>query len=137
VTRASEFPEVRDMLKLVDDDFMHYFIRLRTANDMPMAISYTHIPCKLLPALNVSALEGSLYTYLDSVGLGGSYLEGSITAIMPTAEHRELLGISNEALLRNAHVTYLSDGKLFEYNETYYVGNRYTYTYSSHINEEK
>lgn len=137
IARGDEFPEVRDMLKMAGDDMMHYFIRLRTANDMPVAVSYTYIPCRLLPALDVTALEGSLYSYLDSVGLSRSYLEGNIIATMPTKEHRQLLGVENEALLRNAHLTYLANGDIVEYNDTYYAGSRYTYTYTSRVAEEK
>ena len=45
----------------------------------------------------------------------------------PTEEQKKLLGIENEALLKSFHNTYLDNGDILEYIETYYIGSMYTY----------
>lgn len=131
VKRGREVPEAARKLQLGEDDLIHYFVRLRTGNDLPMALSYTYISGKCVPAIDLSCLEKSFYDYIDNtLGLVRSYLDGEMTACMPTPEQAELLAIENEALLYNTHVSYLDTGQPFEYIHTYYVGSRYSYYYT-------
>jgi GntR family transcriptional regulator len=50
---------------------------------------------------------------------------------MPTEEQQKILDIKNEALLLNTHISYLDDKRPVEYIQTYYVGSRYAYSYTS------
>ncbi len=133
VLRARDKPEIAQRLELSDDEMMHYFIRLRTGNDKPIAISYNYVSTKIVPAIDVKCLEQSFYAFLDSQGIEREYQGTSFTAKLPTAEQRELLGADNIALLCAAHNTFTrQEGKLvpFGYTLTCYNGNLYTY-YSS------
>ncbi len=130
---ASEDPRVRELMGLSDGDLLHYFTRLRTGDGLPIALSCTYIPCSVLPSMDVSRLETSLYDYLDALGVGRSYSEGEMTAQNPTPEQRRILGIGGEALLVNSHITYSSGGAPVEYTSTYYIGSRYSYSYTSHL----
>lgn len=128
VIRGKENPVVAEKLELSPDDFIHYFVRLRTGNNKPIAISYTYLSAKIVPALDISILEDSIYSYLDKLGLHRKGMEAEFSATLPTPEQKKLLKIDNEALFRNTHLTYLTDGRPFEYIHTYYIGTKYSYS---------
>ncbi len=110
---------------------MHYFIRLRTGNGKPIAVSYTYISAKIIPAIDISCLSKSFYAYLDQIGITRDRTDMEIKAVLPDKEKKELLHIDHSALLLSSHVTYtMIDQALipFEYIETYYNGDMYTYT---------
>lgn len=130
ILHGRDVPSVAKKLDLGDDDLIHYFVRLRTGNKTPIAISYTYIAATVVPAVNVDCLNNSFYAYLDSLGIirHGKHME--LKAYLPTEEQKKLLEINNSALLCISHVTYTEyqDRILpFEYIETYYNGDVYTY----------
>lgn len=127
VIRGKENPFIAEKLELGPNDFIHYFIRLRTGNGNPIAISYTYLSAKVVPALDVSILEGSIYSYFDKLGLYRKGIDAELSATLPTAEQKKWLKIENEALFKNAHLTYLMDDQPFEYIQTYYIGSKYSY----------
>lgn len=61
LVKGKEVPHVRDALKLSDEDFIHYFVRLRTGDNIPIAISYTYLSTHIIPSLDIQVLENSLY----------------------------------------------------------------------------
>ncbi len=132
VLHGSDAPIIAEKLNLAPDDLIHYFIRLRTGNGKPIAISYSYIAAKVLPAINVDCLNHSFYEFLDQQGLTDRRTsQWSLRATLPTQEQKNLLNLANAALLCSAHVTtHISEGVSipFEYTETYYNGDVYTYT---------
>jgi DNA-binding GntR family transcriptional regulator len=137
VKRGGDIPNVASHLQLAEDDFIHCFTRLRTGNDLPIAISYTWVSGVCVPMIDLGCLEKSFYAYLKTLGLKISYLEGEMTAALPTEEQRAHLGIRDEALLLNVHKTYLADGRIVEYIRTYYVGSRYSYSFVGKMPDEE
>jgi DNA-binding GntR family transcriptional regulator len=136
VKRGGDIPDIASYLQLSEDDFIHCFTRLRTGNDLPIAISHTWVSGVCVPMIDLGCLEKSFYVYLKTIGLKISYLEGEMTATLPTEEQRTLLGIRDEALLLNVHKTYLTDGRIVEYIRTYYVGSRYSYSFVGKMPDE-
>lgn len=131
VLRASEAPTAAGRLELKDEELMHYIYRIRTCDDVRIALSHTYIPCKYLPALDVTILEGSLYRYLDETyGVHPQILDYNFNALLPSKHQQELLQVNSCALLKSSHTSAIESGVLFEYTETYYAGNRYTYHFS-------
>lgn len=132
VLQAGEVPLAMKKLELQETDLVHAFVRLRTGNDTPIAINYTYIAAKVLPAINVDCLNHSFYAYLDEQGIDHSRtIDRELRATLPTPEQKQLLGIQEGALLCSSHTTYtLFEGRqvLFEYTETYYNGEMYVYT---------
>lgn len=132
IVKASSVPEIKGFLELDDDDLIHYFVRIRTADGTPIAISYTYISAKVIPAIDTRYLEGSFQEYLDSINFpektGAVYM---MSAHLPTAEQKRLLGVDNVALLRNTHVTYIENEIPYEYIQTYYLCDRYEYMFST------
>lgn len=131
VLRASEIPSVAERLNLEEQDFVHFIHRIRTSDGVRIALSYTYIPCKYLPAIDVNVLEGSLYAYLDQeYHIHPAAFAYTFNALLPTAKQKELLQIDSCALLKCSHSSMIESGVLFEYTETYYAGNRYTYQFN-------
>ena len=129
VKKGEEIPEIAEKLELSGSDFIHCFTRLRTGDDLPIAVSYTCVSGLCVPVIDVSWLEKSFYEYVKSLGLSISHLDGEMTAVLPTPEQKVLLAIRDEALLMNTHRTYLVDGRIMEYIRTCYVGSRYSYSF--------
>lgn len=128
VIRTNEFPSVKEKLHLADNELIHYIHRIRTIDDVRVALSYTYIPCKFLPVLDVTILEDSLYRYLDEIyNIHPQVLEYNFNALLSNKYQQELLQINSCALLKSSHTSTIESGEFFEYTETYYAGNRYTY----------
>ncbi|MBE6011020.1 GntR family transcriptional regulator [Anaeropeptidivorans aminofermentans] len=130
VITGKEVPTIAKYLNLDDEDFIHFFIRLRTGDGDPIALSYTYIPTKIVPAMDINALNNSLAEYLESLGIRNDGAAHKMTAHIPDDTQKELLGINNIALLRNAHVSYTSEKLAFEYVETYYISSKFAYTFN-------
>lgn len=134
VLRGKEILDIAEKLEVGGDDLIHYFIRLRTGNGKPIAISYTYVSAKIIPAINVDCLNSSFYSFVDSLGLEREAKNMELKALLPTQRQKELLGADNIALLCSSHLTYTrQDERLipYEYTATYYNGDIYTYTTSS------
>ena len=129
VYKASDVPEVAEYLELADDELIHYFVRLRTGDGEPIALSYTYISAKIVPAINVKALEGSLTEYLHSVGVYRGGALHKMSAHLPSESQKKLLGVGNVALLLNEHITYDEQRHPYEYIKTYYISSQYAYTF--------
>lgn len=129
---ASELPRIARELNVADSEPVHCICRIRTANDMKVALNYTYIPCSILPKLELRMLEGSIYEYIEQQYEMYPYAgPKTISAVLPTQEQKRLLEIDETALLQIAHPGYLMDGRAFEYTITYYVGSRIIYTNNS------
>lgn len=133
VCRAKDLPDIAPKLCLQTDELVHCIERVRTANGIKIALSYTYIPYTILPVLDVRILEGSVYDYIqqkNNCTISSNRGCQTISAVIATPEQQKLLDIGDEALLQISHPTYLTDGRLFEYSITYYVGSRIVYTKS-------
>ena len=118
-------------LQVEDDDLIHYFVRLRTGNDVPVAISYTYVSAKIVPAIEIKYLNSSFYKYLDEINLKRVINSMTFSATLPTEEQKKLLKADNIALFISSHVTYTIKDKgfiPFEYVETHYNSELYNYS---------
>lgn len=113
-------------------DKYHHFVRLRTGDNVPIALSHTSIPYDLFPELEPNNFGESLYEYAKAryeLDLERSHITKIVTAVMPDRQQRSQLKIGTEPLLKVAHPTYLKDGRPFEYTVTYYGGSRFAILY--------
>lgn len=133
ILRAKDVPDIAKYLQLGENDMIHYFIRLRTGNNVPIAISYTYISANVVPAIDVKALDGSLYDFLKSINIVPTCKNMEIRATIPNAKQKELLNIKNNdtALLVVTHMTTCEAGNNeqipFEYIITCYNSDLYSY----------
>lgn len=130
VMKAGQVEGLSAKFGVPENDYVHYFVRIRTANDLPIALSYTYINTTVLPSINVKALEGSLKQQLVDAGVNiDGDREITLSSHLPTPEQKKLLNIGTVALLKNSHVSYTAEGIPYEYNETYYLGDYYEYSF--------
>lgn len=127
--RAANFPNLIGKMHLEPNDIIHYIVRIRTADDLPIAISYTWLSEKYMSTVDLKRIEGSLYQLMQGNGAVFKYTDGEMTAIMPTEEEKCLLKIKDVALLRNITYMYDQDDDLIEYTDMRYIGSRYNYYY--------
>jgi GntR family transcriptional regulator len=106
-------------------------VRLRLADDTPMAIEQTHLLAARLPGI-VSGHDfarESLYRVLrETYCIRLTHAEQSIEARLATEEEGALLGIAPGApILHMARLTYAEGDELFEYAVSAYCGARYRF----------
>lgn len=128
VIRGKMKSDISKKLKLSDDDYIHYFSRLRYGDGKPLALSYSYISFKILPEINVSCLEGSFNEYIDTKGIKRTRLYDEFSAILPT-EEQKLLGCYNVALLKRNLLWYVDDVP-FEYTVHFLLGNFFKFTHT-------
>ena len=131
IIKASSEKFIQETMKLKDDDLLFVLTKIRTGDDVPIALSRTYIPTSIVPIEDIEKIKnGSLYEYVSSkynLELDKGGLWRTISAVMPTRTQKKLLQISDEPLLKISHPTPLKDGRIFEYSETYYVSSRFVY----------
>ena len=127
--KKNEF--IAEKLRLKENESFYEIERLRTGDGIPIAISYTYIPFKMMPDFNIDRVtSGSLYSYFNELyELELVRKERTMSAVMPTKEQKKALKISDEPLLKICHPSYTKTGAIVEYSETYYVGSRFVCTY--------
>lgn len=127
VIQAKENPEIMKKLKMEEHEYIHSFVRLRTADCSKFALAYTYLNASIIPALDINVLNKSLYSYLHDINILPTMTDMYISAHMPSPYEEELLEVANEAILKVAHITYEQNNVPFEYTETNYIGKLYTY----------
>ena len=130
ISKAKKNEFIAEKLKLKENESFYEIERLRTGDEIPIAISYTYIPFKMMPDFNIDRVtSGSLYSYFNELyELELVRKERTVSAVMPTKEQKKSLKISDEPLLKVCHPSYTKTGAIVEYSETYYVGSRFVYT---------
>lgn len=92
--------------------------RLRTADNVVMAIESTTVPSQLLP--NPKLVTDSLYGYLETLGAAPTRALQHIRAINATADQAKLAGIKNgAAMLFITRVGYHANGTAIELTHSY------------------
>ncbi|MCF0111502.1 MAG: GntR family transcriptional regulator [Erysipelotrichaceae bacterium] len=128
--QASDFPSIQEKLKLQDSDYVHYFMRLRTGNNKPIAVSYTYVSRNIVPTIELSWLDQSFYDYIRSLGIQIGQADYEFKATLPTEQQKELLQADSIATLCCSHLTFaIINGEEvpFEYVVTYYNSDMYSY----------
>ena len=130
ISKAKKNKFIAEKLRLKENESFYEIERLRTGDGIPIAISYTYIPFKMMPDFNIDRVtSGSLYSYFNELyELELVRKERTMSAVMPTKEQKKALKISDEPLLKICHPSYTKTGAIVEYSETYYVGSRFVYT---------
>jgi DNA-binding GntR family transcriptional regulator len=127
--KASRLPKVRDIFELEDTDFIHKIERLRYVENSPIAVECIHISPKIIKSIDINEINGSLYKYIEnkhSVKIGSS--DFVISAILCPEDIKVMFPIEvTVPILKYEQVTFLMDGRKFEYNEIYYLSDKYQY----------
>lgn len=118
------FPDEKEQHSLLIDAEapVYDFVRLRLLNDEPMSLDSTVMPVNLVPGLNKTHLESSVFRYVqESLGLKimGSYRV--VRALKPGEQDKQYLNCSqDDPVLEVEQVIYLDDGTPLEYAHCHY-----------------
>lgn len=138
VISGKEVPEIAKIFAISETDLIHYIVRVRTADQIAIAISYSYISVREVPYIDVNVLEnGSLWEFLAKRGFEGTKRGYHVMkAVMPTEEQIKLLEISPQTpLLCSHHISIMEKGTVYNYVDTYYVTDRYQYEYVTEVKD--
>ncbi|WP_318392025.1 GntR family transcriptional regulator [Enterobacter sp.] len=118
------FPGEKEQASLlIDADAPVYdIVRLRKLNGEPVSLEFTLMPVSLVPGLNKSHLQSSVFRYVQetlALKLMGSYRV--VRALKPNAEDKQYLSCDDtDPVLEVEQVIYLEDGTPLEYAHCHY-----------------
>lgn len=129
LTRGSQ--QVRDQLRLMDEEQVVRLERLRTADDVPVAYEVDYLPYPRAAGVyqrTKEVADGSLYALMHTEGLHPYIAEQSFRGDKATAREAELLRIEPDAPgLRLSATSFDETGAPIEYTEAFYPGSRYEF----------
>lgn len=139
VISAGQEHDIAQKLNAADDELIHFFVRLRLGDDKPLAVSYNYLLVKHVPMLDINCLKSSLYKYLETdLNLEISHNDTVIQVVKPNDEVKELLKISDSSeVVKSAHISYLINNVPFEYTETFYISNQYSFHYRCYRDSQR
>lgn len=123
-------PTIRKTLALEAGDKAYECVRLRLADDVPMALETTTLPVSLCPGLARQDLENqSLYRLLaERWGVRLDYATQSIEPACASPHEASLLHVAHGTPLLLMHrITYNQDGRAIEHVKSLYRGDRYKF----------
>ncbi|HVB22568.1 MAG TPA: GntR family transcriptional regulator [Ktedonobacteraceae bacterium] len=126
---------IRKTLVLETGHKAYECVRLRLADDMPMALETTTLPVSLCPGLTRQDLENqSLYRLLaERWGVRFDYATQSIEPACASPHEASLLHVAQGMPLLLMHrITYNQDGRAIEHVKSLYRGDRYKFIIELH-----
>jgi GntR family transcriptional regulator len=119
-------PEESLALRLSPGTPVYRFHRLRSADEVPMAIEYATVIASALPSLE--CVETSLYEALERTGHRPECALQRIRAVLLTGEKAQLLNtVEGAAGLLLERLGSLRDGRAVEFSNSYYRGDMYDF----------
>jgi GntR family transcriptional regulator len=119
-------PEESLIMGLSPGTAVYRFVRVRFADDMPMALEYSTIPVQYLKSPD--AVDSSLYQALADAGNRPVRALQRLRAVLFTAEQAKALGVKpNDAGLFIERRGFLASGAAVEFTRSYYRGDAYDF----------
>ena len=117
------------MLKLEPDERVLRMERIRYGNEIPICYEVATVPAKLVENFSKTEITSSFYRTLEKkANLYPGHAVQWVSAISATEKIAEYLRIRRgDALLHLIQLSYLQDGRPFEYVHTQYVGSRFEF----------
>jgi GntR family transcriptional regulator len=124
--RIAATPALAGHLEIESGDPVVRLVRLRYADEIPMAIERTHIPERLVPGLVEAGVPKSLYQYLNEhYGIVLTWGEQQIEASITAAEDAPLLNIRPDGVVLIMARRSFADDVQVEYATSAYRADRY------------
>jgi GntR family transcriptional regulator len=103
-------------------------VRVRLADDTPMALEHVRLPAVYAAVLSGDLANTSLFAALEELGRVPTRAQGTLTAAAATPGEAKLLDVAVGAPLLVEQRTVMDQGdKPVEYTESRYVGERYRF----------
>lgn len=119
---------IANYLKIKENDKIIVLKRLRGDDNKAFAYFVTYIKFDSKYSLNANNYYGSLYKYLNSLGIYINQEREIVEAITPSYEVRNALNIQeNTPVLKRVRFTNCKQSNFYEYTECFYIGNLYKY----------
>ena len=116
----------QNMLNLSADDEVVTFLRLRLADDLPMALENSTLPRYSIP--NPLDVRGSLYHLLEQQGLRPTKAQQRLRAVNIDREKAELLDVpENSAVFYIERIGLLDDGTPIELTQSWFPGDSHDF----------
>lgn len=119
----------QERLSLGENDKVVRMERIRLADSLPICFEVATIPADLVKNFSRAEVTESFYATMEQKG---GYVIGqakqTITATLASESIADYLNLKRgDAILRLRQITYLSDGRPFEYVRTQYAGQRFEF----------
>ena len=131
IIKAKEVPEVAKELKIEASEELYALVRLRTGNNTPIALQYTYIPRKFIEHFDLSVLDKSLESYIESLGYDITGFLTRLRAMEGKEEQLRILQTTNRAILNSISIRFVDTTIPFYYTSSFYRSDLYEYTFSS------
>ena len=131
IIKGEDVPSIARELRIDPKKELHYFRRLRTGNDTPYAVQDTYIPVDFIDNFDLSALKGSLDSYIEKLGYTIKGFVTKLRAVDSNNELRDLLSTTSHSILNSISVRYLDQNIPLQYTSTFYRSDIYEYVFSS------
>ena len=120
-----------EKLKLAPDEQVLRMERVRYGNDVPICYEIATVPSNLVQKFSKEEITTSFYRTLEKkANLYPGHATQHISATKATEKIANYLQIKRgDALLRMTQLSYLQDGRPFEYVHTQYVGSRFEFVF--------
>lgn len=117
-------PEETMTLGLASEARVARLVRIRTANDMPIALERTSLPDDVLP--NPDVIDDSLYLALAEKGIRPVRANQRISAVLLNDKETELLGVPpGSPALSVQRIAYFDTGRVMEMSTALYRNDAY------------
>lgn len=114
ITQATE--KVAEKLAMPAGDPVYYLVRLRCKNGDPIIYDNSYYAPFAIKGITCDVLVDSIFKFIEANGMKVSMAEETISAVIPPKDIAESLDLKeNEPVIKIEMVTYLSDGRPFEY----------------------
>lgn len=128
-------PDEMTSLGLASEDSVARIVRLRLADDEPIAIERASLPTDILP--NPLIVETSLYEVLERDGFRPVRALQKISAVNLSESDAALLAIApGDAGLRIERTSYLASGRVAEFTQSIYRGDAYNFVAELRLTQE-
>ena len=125
-TDGAVTPDEALMLGLSPGTRVYRFIRIRFADEAPMALEHSTIPAFALPS--AEAVGASLYTALEAAGHRPTRALQRLRAVLFTPDQARQLGVEpGSPGLYIERRGFLEDGRAVEMTQSYYRGDAYDF----------
>jgi len=124
-SQAAPPAEIAEKLTVKDAE-VYRAVRVRMADDMPVAVEEVFVPFCICPGLKKKDLKSSLYSIISTYGHRVGSADCSVSALHPTAKQQEHLKISrNTPVLKIDSIYYSVSGATLYYERAVYRSDMY------------
>ena len=124
--------KIASQLHITSNTPIYEIIRIRLADNVPMAFETAYISADLIKGLTAEIINHSIYQYVEQhIGLKIGYAKQSLESTIASEMEITSLSIAKHSpILLIQRTTYLEDGRPIEFVKSSYRADRYKFTFT-------